>query len=35
MSRVVDGFVLAFCVVSTVLMIPVAIVLDVRDQLRG
>jgi hypothetical protein len=25
----------AFCIVSTLLVLPVAIVLDVRDQLRG
>jgi hypothetical protein len=24
-----------FCIVTTILMIPVAVILDIRDQLRG
>jgi hypothetical protein len=31
----IDKLVLVFCVVTTILMLPVAVILDIRDQLRG
>ncbi len=35
MGRAVRLLAMAFCIVTTILVLPIAVVLDIRDQVRG